>query len=120
VQFSGLAIVEPPSKKQKTSNDSNVKEAKASTSSSNNFKTVANDYQAKDTVDVKINDDLADVGNGLFVILLYCVIKANDFIPISIHDCISCLHLSSLEHSTCFNLFNSLVTLEAALTIVSC
>jgi hypothetical protein len=41
-----------------TSNDSNVKEAKASTSSSNNFKTVANDYQAKDTVDVKINDDL--------------------------------------------------------------
>jgi phosphoheptose isomerase len=28
--------------------------------------------------------------------------------------------LSSLEHSTCFNLFNSLVTLEAALTIVSC
>ena len=57
-------VVEPPSKKQKTSNDSNVKEAKASTSSSNNFKTVANDYQAKDTVDVKINDDLDDVGNG--------------------------------------------------------
>jgi hypothetical protein len=59
-------VVEPPSKKQKTSNDSNVKEAKASTSSSNNFKTVANDYQAKDTVDVKINDDLADVVNGFF------------------------------------------------------
>ena len=49
-----------------TSNDSNVKEAKASTSSSNNFKTVANDYQAKDTVDVKNNDELADVVNGFF------------------------------------------------------
>ena len=31
-----------------------------------NFKTVANDYKAKDTVDVKINDDLADVVNGFF------------------------------------------------------
>jgi hypothetical protein len=60
-------VVELPSKKQKTSNDSNVKEVEASTSS---------------------------------VILLYCAINANDSIPISIQDCISCLHLSSLEHST--------------------
>jgi hypothetical protein len=47
-----------------TSNDSNVKEAEASTSSGNIFKTVGNDYKAKDTVDVKINDELADVVNG--------------------------------------------------------
>lgn len=59
-------VVEPPSKKQKTSHDSNVKEAEASTSSGNIFKTVANDYKAKDNVDVKINDDLADVVNGFF------------------------------------------------------
>ena len=49
-----------------TSNDSNVKEAEASTSSGNIFKTVGNDYKAKDTVDVKINDELADVVNGFF------------------------------------------------------
>ena len=49
-----------------TSNDSNVKEAEASTSSGNIFKTVGNDYKAKDTVDVKINDELADVANGFF------------------------------------------------------
>ena len=30
------------------------------------FKTVGNDYKAKDTVDVNINDDLADVVNGFF------------------------------------------------------
>ena len=49
---------------KKTSNDSNVKEAEASTSSGNIFKTVGNDCKANDTVDVKINDDLADVVNG--------------------------------------------------------
>ena len=57
-------VVEPPSKKQKTSIDSNVKEAEASTSSGNILKTVGNDCKAKDTVDVKINDDIADVVNG--------------------------------------------------------
>jgi len=57
-------VVEHPSKKQKTSNDSNVKEA--STSSGNIFKTVGNDYIAKDTIDVNINGDLADVVNGFF------------------------------------------------------
>jgi hypothetical protein len=31
-----------------------------------NFKTVGNGYKAKDTVDVNINDDLADVVNGFF------------------------------------------------------
>jgi hypothetical protein len=36
-----------------TRNDSKVKEAEASTSSDNIFKTVGNDYKAKDTVDVK-------------------------------------------------------------------
>ena len=49
-----------------TSNDSNVKEAEASTSSGNIFKTVGNDCKAKDTVDVKNNDELADVVNGFF------------------------------------------------------
>ena len=49
-----------------TRNDSKVKEAEASTSPGNIFKTVGNDYKAKDTVDVKINDELADVVNGFF------------------------------------------------------
>ena len=49
-----------------TRNDSKVKEAEASTSSGNIFKTVGNDYKAKDTVDVTINDELADVVNGFF------------------------------------------------------
>ena len=49
-----------------TRNDSKVKEAEASTSSGNIFKTVGNDYKAKDTVDVKINDELADFVNGFF------------------------------------------------------
>ena len=31
-----------------------------------NFKSVGNDYKAKDTVDVNINDDLADAVNGFF------------------------------------------------------
>lgn len=52
--------------KTKTCNDSNVKEAEASTLSGNIFKTVANDYKAKDIVDVTINDDLADVVNVFF------------------------------------------------------
>lgn len=50
----------------KTCNDSNVKEAEASTLSGNIFKTVANDYKAKDIVDVTINDNLADVVNVFF------------------------------------------------------
>lgn len=52
--------------KTNTCNDSNVKEAEASTLSGNIFKTVANDYKAKDIVDVTINDDLADVVNVFF------------------------------------------------------
>ena len=59
-------VAEPPSKRQKTSDTSNVTDAEVSRTSSSIFKSVANDYKAKDAVDSKIDDDLADVVNVFF------------------------------------------------------
>ena len=59
-------VVELPSKKQKQVMIAMLKKLKLLRHQVKIFKTVGNDYKAKDTVDVNINDDLADAVNGFF------------------------------------------------------